>query len=1065
MVLIGGSKVKLVSANGYGSPDIEVDGNNIHVVWEDHRGTNPRIYYRKSVDNGVSWQEEKKIFESVYEWENPSPVLAINDKGLYVIYMEGDYLYCKISPDFGNTWEKDIEIGRISGGTTNRQAYLMSKGDVKLGDYSIVADKNGIHIVWQQWWNFDIYYRKSIDGRNWTDPVKIAEPETAEGLVTSFNCGIVADRYGKLHLFWEQVEGGLLNNHIIFLYYICYKRNFNEANWTDYKNLTICLQPAGWPSVALNDRNIYIAWREENKKIYYKSSPIDPTPPSTPVVTDSGKYTSSTTQLHIQCQASDLESGIAEYQYAIGTYPGEKDIVDWTSIGTNTEITITGLSLTHGRSYYVAVKARNPVGLWSEVGYSDGIKVDITPPSKPVVTDGGKYTASTSCLSCDWSSSDPESGVEYFYAVGTTQGGTNTVDWRGAGSSRGINLAGLSLEDWTTYYFTVKAKNGAGLWSDAGYSDGITVGSDSTPPIIANPQAIPNPANPGQQARFTAQIRDNISGLKSVTINLSSINGSSNQPMYDNATNGDEIANDGTYTFTYTIPISVTEGTKTLTITAKDNANNLATQDIILTITKILGGTISGKVTIVETGSPLKGVRIEVLQNGSIKASTTTGSDGAYLIPNLIPGVYNVKASINGIIQTKNATVNPNQTTILEFSFNQYTYQVFKKDVYVESRRNKDYTFYLYPSDPRYKIYTMDRNIHYCLNADDKGTYIDYENNRLVIKVNLRGYTWNFGWFKKKIKAQYNATYYVYGRLGESKASSMLPMIVEEKQSIKPKAFIKKSSILSDEIRVSIALKNVEEEIREGIVKIVFDPLKINIKDIQPPVFEEHSDSISPMKTQEENEVPKEGIYLNPEINNNNGEANIEVAIVSNEIVYFNDVSTISTTAIQNKAIHTQDEEESIFPIANLVIKTKAFGISSLSNDDILSLISISSIELKNSSGEKIEVELEEKDESSLPPPKESQLLQSYPNPADNGCYIPFKLSNDANVSLEIYNILGQRVRTIEAGQRKAGSYTQKDRAIFWDLKNDSSQNVSKGLYFYKIKAGDFSSCKSMVVR
>ncbi|MEW6681272.1 MAG: T9SS type A sorting domain-containing protein [bacterium] len=97
--------------------------------------------------------------------------------------------------------------------------------------------------------------------------------------------------------------------------------------------------------------------------------------------------------------------------------------------------------------------------------------------------------------------------------------------------------------------------------------------------------------------------------------------------------------------------------------------------------------------------------------------------------------------------------------------------------------------------------------------------------------------------------------------------------------------------------------------------------------------------------------------------------------------------------------------------------------------------------------------------------PQISELLQSYPNPANQGCYIPFKLAKDANVSLEIYNILGQKVRTIEIGQRKAGSYTQKDRAIFFDLKNDSGQNLSSGLYFYKIKADDFSAIKSMVVQ
>jgi hypothetical protein len=97
--------------------------------------------------------------------------------------------------------------------------------------------------------------------------------------------------------------------------------------------------------------------------------------------------------------------------------------------------------------------------------------------------------------------------------------------------------------------------------------------------------------------------------------------------------------------------------------------------------------------------------------------------------------------------------------------------------------------------------------------------------------------------------------------------------------------------------------------------------------------------------------------------------------------------------------------------------------------------------------------------------PTVSELLQSYPNPADNGCYIPFKLSADSNqVSVEIYNILGQKVRTIEVGQRKAGCYTTKDRAIYWDMKNNSGQGVANGLYLYQLKAGEFVAVKSMVV-
>ncbi|MEW6482493.1 MAG: CARDB domain-containing protein, partial [bacterium] len=97
--------------------------------------------------------------------------------------------------------------------------------------------------------------------------------------------------------------------------------------------------------------------------------------------------------------------------------------------------------------------------------------------------------------------------------------------------------------------------------------------------------------------------------------------------------------------------------------------------------------------------------------------------------------------------------------------------------------------------------------------------------------------------------------------------------------------------------------------------------------------------------------------------------------------------------------------------------------------------------------------------------PQETELLQSYPNPAKDGCYIPFKLSKDSDVSLNIYNLLGQKVRTINLGQKSRGSYIKQDKAIFWDLKNKQGQKVSKGLYFYKLRAGDFFAIKAMVVK
>ena len=208
----------------------------------------------------------------------------------------------------------------------------------------------------------------------------------------------------------------------------------------------------------------------------------DNTPPSTPVVTDDGVYTTDGTQLHVTWTSSDNDSGIAEYQYAVGTSPGAADVVGWESAATATEITHTGLSLTPGTAYYISVKAGNGAGLWSEVGSSDGIVCDNTPPTTPVVSDDGDHTTANAQLHVTWTSSDNDSGIaEYQYAVGTSPGAADAVGWESAGTAIEITHTGLSLTPGTAYYISVEAKNGAGLWSEVGSADGIVLRTTGLP--------------------------------------------------------------------------------------------------------------------------------------------------------------------------------------------------------------------------------------------------------------------------------------------------------------------------------------------------------------------------------------------------------------------------------------------------------------------------------------------------------------------------------------------------------------------------------------------------------
>jgi TolB protein len=103
---------------------------------------------------------------------------------------------------------------------------------------------------------------------------------------------------------------------------------------------------------------------------------IDYTPPPTPLVEDRGEVQPFATTLHIIWEGYDLQSGIVGYQVALGTAPVATDTVPWTSVGTTTAYTFTGLNLVVGETYYASVQGQNGMGNWSQVGSSDGVRID-----------------------------------------------------------------------------------------------------------------------------------------------------------------------------------------------------------------------------------------------------------------------------------------------------------------------------------------------------------------------------------------------------------------------------------------------------------------------------------------------------------------------------------------------------------------------------------------------------------------------------------------------------------------------------------------------------------------
>ena len=97
--------------------------------------------------------------------------------------------------------------------------------------------------------------------------------------------------------------------------------------------------------------------------------------------------------------------------------------------------------------------------------------------------------------------------------------------------------------------------------------------------------------------------------------------------------------------------------------------------------------------------------------------------------------------------------------------------------------------------------------------------------------------------------------------------------------------------------------------------------------------------------------------------------------------------------------------------------------------------------------------------------PQETALLANYPNPFNPETWIPYQLAKPAEVTVSIHTADGKLVRTLALGQLPAGVYQDKDRAVYWDSKNEQGEPVASGVYFYTLKAGDFSATKKMLIR
>jgi len=230
---------------------IAVSGPIVHVVWEDARSDQRAIYYRRSTDAGLNWQEEIRI--TAQNGWSYNPAIAVCESLVFVVFDDdraGWEIYYAHSTDAGISWEPDAPLTYDD----DRASWFPSVG---------VVD-SVVHVVWMDSrdGNWEIYYKQSSDaGRTWGPDMRLTY-----SVHSSNPCISASDSF--VYVVWYGDYDG--NSEI------CFTRSTNTGvTWDSVFRLTSDPSLSLWPSVAGSGGNVHIVWnddRDGNMEIYYKKS-------------------------------------------------------------------------------------------------------------------------------------------------------------------------------------------------------------------------------------------------------------------------------------------------------------------------------------------------------------------------------------------------------------------------------------------------------------------------------------------------------------------------------------------------------------------------------------------------------------------------------------------------------------------------------------------------------------------------------------------------------------------------------------------------------------------------
>jgi len=234
------------------SPSIALWGQNVHVVWNTQDFENSTVYYKKSVNNGKTWENTTKL--SYNTTSAYYPQIAVNENTVHVVWTDyRDYnseIYYKKSTNNGETWD------------TAQRLTFDSPIKNNIYDIVIVADGDNVYLSWKDYRavSSEIFFKKSTDnGETWTDNHRLTNdytPSYYPSLAVNGN-----------HLFLAFQDGGL-NPDICFL-----KSDSSGNEWSEKAYIIETEKASKKPIIAVSGNKLYLVWQDDrtgNREIYFK---------------------------------------------------------------------------------------------------------------------------------------------------------------------------------------------------------------------------------------------------------------------------------------------------------------------------------------------------------------------------------------------------------------------------------------------------------------------------------------------------------------------------------------------------------------------------------------------------------------------------------------------------------------------------------------------------------------------------------------------------------------------------------------------------------------------------